>query len=314
MGFITLGTSTELQIKVPTIGTTDWADTMRTDTFLKIAEHLHTGSGDGAQLGTGSLLADAVTGAKIRLDNDEYLRARNAADSANVNLLKLDSNDDLYLDPDLSKLNMKNNTSFSGRNNADGADISLLKVNTSDKLELEAEIGAVVKVGNNLALQHRNQADAAYIDTIKVNTSDKIELGADLADMNVINNVYTSVRNNADSGYVDVYKVDASDQIQMNVHTLDAQGSVALSDNQAETTTGIITLASNESAILKYKILRGTDVQSGELEIEQSNASVVDSYNGDDTGVTFTLASDVLSYATTSTGNAATLTYTLIKN
>lgn len=102
MPFLTLGTASELQIKVPTKGTTDWADTMRTDTFLKIAEHTHSGSGDGAQLGTGSIVADAITGAKIRLDNDEYLKARNNADTANISILKIDTGDELYINATIS--------------------------------------------------------------------------------------------------------------------------------------------------------------------------------------------------------------------
>lgn len=70
MPFITLGSTSELQIKVPTVGTTDWGDTLRTDTFLKIAEHDHSGSGNGANIGGGSIANDSITGAKIRLAND----------------------------------------------------------------------------------------------------------------------------------------------------------------------------------------------------------------------------------------------------
>jgi hypothetical protein len=95
MPFITLGTSSQLQIKVPTRGSTGWDETMRTDTFLKIAQHNHTGSGNGEQLGTSAISADAITGAKIRLDNDEYLRGRNQADSADKNIIKVNTSDEL---------------------------------------------------------------------------------------------------------------------------------------------------------------------------------------------------------------------------
>lgn len=93
MPYITLGASTELQIKVPTNGTTDWGDTLKTDTFQKIAEHDHSGSGKGKQLGTGSIVANAITGSKIRLNNNEYLKARDAANSADVNIIKLNGSD-----------------------------------------------------------------------------------------------------------------------------------------------------------------------------------------------------------------------------
>jgi len=201
MAFITLGLATELQIKVPTNGSTGYGDVMRTDTFLKIAEHLHTGSGDGAQLGAGSLLANAVTGAKFRLDNDEYLRSLDSL-SVDIDILKITPTDDLHIDPVISKLNLKNLSFLTARNNADSADINILNVDAS---------------------------------------------------------------------------------------------------------------AANEAVNIEYKIIRGTDVQSGTLEIEQSNGSIVDSYIGDDTGITFSLVADALSFISTSTGNAATITHTIIK-
>lgn len=136
MSYTTLGLTSELQIKVPNKGFTGWADVIRTDTFLKIAQHDHTGSGNGAQLGTGSLLADAVTGAKIRLANDEYIR---------------------------------------GRNQAGSADINMFKINTSDKIEPGADI-AVLNIVNDVFLKARNQADDGYIDIVKVNTSDEVDV------------------------------------------------------------------------------------------------------------------------------------------
>lgn len=48
-----------------------------------------------AQIKTKYLENDAVNGSKFRLDNAESLRARNAADSADVNLLSLDGSDQL---------------------------------------------------------------------------------------------------------------------------------------------------------------------------------------------------------------------------
>jgi len=93
MPYLTLGSASQLQIKVPTNGTTDWGDTLKTDTFQKIAEHNHTGSGTGSQLGTGSIQADAIVGTKIRLANNEYLRARDAANSTDINIVKVNASD-----------------------------------------------------------------------------------------------------------------------------------------------------------------------------------------------------------------------------
>lgn len=44
---------------------------------------------------TGKIAANAVTGAKFRLDNDQSLRARNAADDADIDLVKVDATDDI---------------------------------------------------------------------------------------------------------------------------------------------------------------------------------------------------------------------------
>ena len=65
---------------------------MRTDTFLLIAQHDHTGSGSGTQIATAALADNAVTGAKIQLANNEYLEGLNSAASA-VNIIRVNSSD-----------------------------------------------------------------------------------------------------------------------------------------------------------------------------------------------------------------------------
>lgn len=98
MPFITL--SSGLTIKVPTVNTTNWAATMLSDTFQKISEHDHTGSGRGTQIGAAALAADAVTSAKILLDNDSYLRSRNNADTADINVVKVDTSNNIIISND----------------------------------------------------------------------------------------------------------------------------------------------------------------------------------------------------------------------
>jgi hypothetical protein len=144
MPFLTLGASTELQIKVPTNGTTDWGDTLKTDTFQKIAEHDHTGSGKGKQLGTGSLQANAVNGTKFRLQNNEYLRARDNANSTDINILKINTSDDLEFAPDIAILNLKNDSFVTARNQADSGNVDILKLDASDNIILNlTQVNAV---------------------------------------------------------------------------------------------------------------------------------------------------------------------------
>ncbi len=77
-----------LNFDAPSKGDTDWDATMATkDTKLSL--HDHTGGGLGNQIVEDALATDSVTGAKILLANNQSLRARNAADSADVNLFRL---------------------------------------------------------------------------------------------------------------------------------------------------------------------------------------------------------------------------------
>lgn len=87
-----LTTTGGLNFQYPTDGTQNWGSTLKTS-FNTISAHNHTGAPNGAQLGTNSLQANAVTEPKIRLTNDAYLRGRNAADSADVNILKVNASD-----------------------------------------------------------------------------------------------------------------------------------------------------------------------------------------------------------------------------
>ena len=247
MPYLTLGSASQLVIKVPTNGTTDWGDTLKSDTFQKIAEHNHTGSGTGSKLGTGSIIADAITGALIRLDNDEYLRARNAANSANIDIVK---------------------------------------VNSSDKVAFGTDI-AVLDLTNNTYLRARNAADSGYINIAKVNASDKTEFSATIASATF----------------------DALTPTQIN-----AGGTATLTDNTAVAAdASVITLASNETCTIEAKLARGAVREKVTIELDQANATIIESTRGGDCGVTFSIASDQLQYTTTSTGANVTMTYTIIK-
>ena len=325
MPFITLGTASQLQIKVPTIGSTDWADTMRTDTFLKIAQHQHTGAGDGAQLGTGSILADAVTGAKIRLANDEFLKARNAADSANINIVKVDTNDDAYFEAEVANMVLKQNTYLLGRNAADSGNVNLLKIDANDDLAIDPDISKL-NLKNATYLTGRNNADSADVNLLRINTSDKLEIAAEIgAVLKMSNNTYIQGRNNADSAYVDMFKVRTDDKIQVGANILAAtietattskivpQNSVVLADNTAvATSTSVISLGADESCLIRYRLLRNGVTQEGTLQFTDADTVPAESYTGTAVGVTFSVNAGDLEYTTTSTGNAVSMFYTIL--
>lgn len=96
---ITLG----LDLTIPTAGTRNWATLIKNGAWIPLSQHGHTGSGDGNPIGSTGIAPNAITGAKIRLANDEWLRARNAANSGDINILKVDADDNVVLGLNISK-------------------------------------------------------------------------------------------------------------------------------------------------------------------------------------------------------------------
>lgn len=82
-----------LTLRWPSEGQRNWGSVFRDGFANPLSTHDHTGSGKGLKIGAAALDANAVTGASLRLDNAQWLRSRNAANSADTNLLRLDSSD-----------------------------------------------------------------------------------------------------------------------------------------------------------------------------------------------------------------------------
>lgn len=97
MGYITLGKTDQLQIKIPTKLTTNWADELKKDFLKVLVEHDHSGNGKGVLLKSDSLEPNSLSGLVFRLDNDQWLRARNAADTADINVIKVTADDKVLL-------------------------------------------------------------------------------------------------------------------------------------------------------------------------------------------------------------------------
>ncbi len=80
-----------LNFSWPVKGDTNW-DTVIQVALAIISNHGHLGTGDGNQIVAGAIASNAVTEAKLRLTNATgFLRARNAAGSADVNIIGLDA-------------------------------------------------------------------------------------------------------------------------------------------------------------------------------------------------------------------------------
>lgn len=107
MAFIQLGTDSQLKFKIPTKNTTNWSDQLKTDFFQKLVEHDHSGvAGKGVRIDGSGLSDDSVNQVKIRLDNDTFLRSRNAADTADVDIIGVDSSDKIVLGGQIDTLDV----------------------------------------------------------------------------------------------------------------------------------------------------------------------------------------------------------------
>ena len=115
-----------LTIKQPRKGTKGFFLTMENDTYKKISAHDHSGSGNGVQLTGSALAANAVGGAKFRLENNTALRARNAAGLGDVNLFLLDASDRFVIQP--SNLYFTDSAFTIAANTSGGADNKVLRL------------------------------------------------------------------------------------------------------------------------------------------------------------------------------------------
>lgn len=124
MPYITL--SGGLPLQVPTDGTRGWGSTLKTDTFQKIADHDHT-TGKGNPITAAAISANAISGAAVRYNNDEYIRGRNQAGSGDINIIKVNTSDTLTLGAAVSGTS----ATLSGNVNLSGSTASVLGT-TSD--------------------------------------------------------------------------------------------------------------------------------------------------------------------------------------
>ena len=183
----------------------------------------------------------------------------------------------------------------------------MLSVDAGDTLTFGAQVLAL-NMKNNTYLTGRNQADSANIDLIKVDGGDQIALGAIVANLAMNTNTYIT------SNSVNIAKVDSTSRVDIADSSILLKGTDTLADNTSATTlTNMPAAGTGNAFFIYYKIVRGALYQYGQLVIDEDNSGLIEECYGDDAGVTFTEAAGALQYATTSTGTACTMTYTIIK-
>lgn len=249
--------SSGLTLTIPSSGDTNWATLIKTLCFQKISEHDHTGGGKGALITANAIAADALNDTKIRLRNNQWLRARNAADSADVNILKVNASNNLELAISIDgtslsadsvtddKVRLRNNQYLRARNAAGSADVNIFKVNASNLLEFSLGIdGASLNAGSvatskiaNMAtdrLLGRDSSGSGAIEEISMGTGlefsgagairlsdggvSTVKIASNAVDDTKIrlrNNNYLVARNAAGSADVNILRINSSDEVEI---------------------------------------------------------------------------------------------------
>jgi len=268
---ITLGTTSDLQLVIPSDAETDWSTSIRDNCFQKIVDHDHSGSaGLGVKLtATAALTADSVDDTLIKLSNNAALRSADQAGTGDIDIVKVNTSDKVEVVTEIARAVMINDTYIGGRNNADSTDISIAKVSTTDEV--------VVGANNVVSVQGTTSTGMALL---LANSITGIAAGMPISE----------------------------------VKSIGFSGSFTMADNQssAANVTGILA-ATDEFAEITYKITRSTSVQFGKIMIDEDNGALIEEFYGDDAGITFTNVSGQLKYVSTSTGNAPTFKYLMIK-
>jgi hypothetical protein len=266
-------TAADIQVQLPAQGDTDWAINLRDLAFKLLAQHDHTGSGNGRNIVTNAIADNAVTSAKILLTNNVSLNSLNSS-ATEVPILKLAADDKIEIEQDIDVLNMSNNTFITSTDQVGTGNVDIVKVNGGDRLEFGAEIAAA-KMKQNTNFTGRNAANDGDVNIAKVDAQDRVLL--------------------QDTLYV------------KGTATLADNTSVAAA------VPNLPTVSTDETIFMFFKIVRNGDVRFGQIIFDEDGTNLVEEITGDDVGVTFTNDAGTLDYTTTSTGFAGTLTYTIIK-
>jgi hypothetical protein len=141
----------------PSAGERNWEATFRA--FARaLSDHNHDGNGRGTKIAGSAIDANGVGASQIRLENNQFLRGRNATNTADVNIVRVTSSNQLELGAALktsSPVEVSDSLSFSGAANYinattfDAADNSTLSIFPHGGTAGAPSRGASIFLGGN---------------------------------------------------------------------------------------------------------------------------------------------------------------------
>lgn len=264
-----------LSLTIPSAGETNWATLMEA-CFQKISEHDHTGNGKGALIAAAAIASDALTDEKIRLRNNQWLRARNAADTNDVNILRVTTGNVLELNLSIDgtslsadsvndeKIRLRNAQYLRARNAAGSGDINILRVNSSNLVEFATNLDGSNLAANSVALSKITNISTDRLlgrDTSGSGSPEQISLTGGLefsgstsiqvADLGITtakvnadavndtkillrNSQYLRARNAANNADINILQINSSDELQIAYGAALKLGAISSSNAYAQ--------------------------------------------------------------------------------
>ncbi|MDP2731078.1 MAG: hypothetical protein Q8O55_11450 [Dehalococcoidales bacterium] len=180
-GDLTVNAKTGKTVNVAIAGTDEYtfsaaALAMTSNNLIFTSGHIELGA-TGYVIGTGTVASAGI----VRVANDTYVAsARNAADAADVDLIKADASDLIAFGANLAALTMGATLTLAAQQ------ISLSTGNITFSgagyiaMGVDPASAGYIRLLNTGVIAWRNAANAADIDGITVNAADDVQIGADL--------------------------------------------------------------------------------------------------------------------------------------
>ena len=173
MAYTELGDDTNLKLKIPTKGTTNWDEELKTNTFQKIVDHDHTGiDGKGGKIDTAALKDSSVTTAKIADDSitsdkkKTYNYTHAVSQNTWADLISLGSNKAFTIDY------FVNNGSLYQKGRLEGS--------------VPLAICCHEFVGDDMGFEFRVNVDKIQVQNTTTSTGDKIKYSIELLEINPV--------------------------------------------------------------------------------------------------------------------------------